>query len=120
ASVARVVARTERMLGPIDLLVNNAGTCEASGPLWQTDPAIWWRDVEIDLLGPVLLCHAVLPGMVERRRGRVINISSGAATYARAYLSSYTCAKTALTRLTEVLAAEAAPHGVQVFAYSPR
>ena len=56
-------------LGSVDVLVNNAGSGRAIGPVWETDPEVWWRDVEVNLRGTLLCCHAVLPSMIARRRG---------------------------------------------------
>jgi NAD(P)-dependent dehydrogenase (short-subunit alcohol dehydrogenase family) len=119
AAVAGAVAGAERALGPVDLLVNNAGTAAALGPFWETDPDVWWRDAEVHVRGAVLCARAVLPGMVARRRGRIVNVVSAAGARATPYLSAYACAKAALLRLTDTLAAEAAPHGIAVFAASP-
>ena len=117
--VRAMVAATEARHGAIDLLVNNAGAGPPFGPLWECDAAEWWRNVEVNLKGPMLCCHAVLPGMVKRRRGRIVNVASGAGTVAIPHMSAYVTAKTALIRLTEVLAAEVKPHGIALFAMEP-
>lgn len=120
ASVERMVAQTERELGPLDLLVNNAGINNAPEPMWEHGPEAWWRVFEVNVLGAFLCCHAVLPGMVERGRGRIVNIGSGAS-----YLpgggggTAYGASKAALGRFSETLAAEVASRGVQVFVISP-
>jgi NAD(P)-dependent dehydrogenase (short-subunit alcohol dehydrogenase family) len=118
-AIGRRVREVERALGPVDLLVNNAGLSGPFGPIAETDPAEWWRCQEVNLRGPLLCARAVLPGMVARRRGRIINIASGAGTIAIPYLSAYVVSKTALIRLTEILAAEVADHGIRVFAIEP-
>jgi NAD(P)-dependent dehydrogenase (short-subunit alcohol dehydrogenase family) len=118
-SVHRAVRETEAELGPITLLVNNAGTLGPIGPAWDADPADWWRDVETTLLGAFNCTQAVMPGMVERRQGRIVNVSSYAAIRPSPYLSSYAAAKAALVSFTEALAGEAAEHGISVFAVSP-
>ena len=71
--VEAMTATVERELGPIDLLVNNAGVGPSRKLPWEEDPADWWRVFEINVLGPYLCCRAVLPGMVERGRGRIVN-----------------------------------------------
>src|SRR5688572_26512450 len=76
--VERMTATVERELGPIDLLVNNAGVGPSPAPPGEEDPAKWWRVFEINVLGTFLCCHAVLPGMKERGRGRIVNTGSGA------------------------------------------
>jgi NAD(P)-dependent dehydrogenase (short-subunit alcohol dehydrogenase family) len=118
-AIGRMLLEVERALGPVDLLVNNAGVSGPFGPIAQTDPGEWWRCQEVNLRGPLLCNRAVLPGMVARRRGRVINIASGSGTIAIPYLSAYIVSKTALIRLTEILAAEVAGHGIRVFAIEP-
>jgi NAD(P)-dependent dehydrogenase (short-subunit alcohol dehydrogenase family) len=119
ASVERMAREVERALGPLDLLVNNAGVAGPLGPIAENDPAEWWRCQEVNLRGPFLCARAVLPGMIARRRGRIVNVASGAGTWAIPYLSAYVVSKTALIRLTEVLAAEVAAHGVSAFAIEP-
>jgi len=67
AAVEGAVAMAERALGPIGLLVNNAGTAAALGPFWETDPDVWWRDAEVHVRGAVLCARAVLPGIAPPR-----------------------------------------------------
>jgi len=74
---------------------------------------------EVNLRGPMLCTHAVLPGMIERRHGRIINVSSGAAEISLAYLSSYIVSKAALNKMTELLAVETKQYGIAMFAISP-
>jgi NAD(P)-dependent dehydrogenase (short-subunit alcohol dehydrogenase family) len=119
ASVDRLVAGTEERLGPIDLLVNNAGTCEGLGPLWIADPTLWWNDVETSLRGAFLCSRAVLPGMTDRRSGRIVNVASYAGTRPAPAMSGYAAAKAALIHLTGTLAEELDDTGVRVFAVAP-
>lgn len=120
AAVRSAVASVEQVLGPIDLLVNNAGRIESSEQsLWETDPAEWWAVVETDLRGPFLCCHAVLPGMVARRRGRIVNLTSGIAIRDSDIYSGYAAAKTALVRLTGSIVAAAGEYGVTAYDLSP-
>ncbi len=119
AAVGGVVGAAARDLGPIDLLVNAAGSAEPFGPIAESDPAAWWRGVEINALGPFLTIRYVLPSMIARRRGRIVNVSSGLGTRALANVSSYSIGKTALTRLTECVALESGAAGVRVFSISP-
>jgi NAD(P)-dependent dehydrogenase (short-subunit alcohol dehydrogenase family) len=109
----------EAALGPVTLLVNNAGTAQLPGPLWEADPEDWWRDLEVHVRGAFNCCRAVLPGMVGRRRGRVVNIGSMVGARDEPYVSAYACAKAAYFRLTGTLAAETAGHGVVVLCVSP-
>jgi NAD(P)-dependent dehydrogenase (short-subunit alcohol dehydrogenase family) len=118
-AVAATLGEIGRTLGPLDLLVNNAGDGGPIGPLEETDPALWWHTQEVNVRGPMLCTHAVLPGMIERRRGRIINVSSGAAELNTPYFSSYIVSKAALNKMTELLAAETRQYGIAMFAISP-
>ena len=118
-AVERVVAETERQLGPVDLLVNNAGHGGQVGPLWEVEPNEWWRCVEVNLRGTFLCAKAVVPGMIARQRGRIIITSSLAGVGPWPYMSAYAISKAAVTRLGENLAAETKAHGISVFALHP-
>ena len=124
-AVAWIVEETVRQLGPVDLLVNNAGLAAAVGPVWDVDPEVWWRDVTTNLRGSFLCARAVLPGMLARRRGRILNVVSsfGIHTHPESkptpYASAYSCSKAATIVLTENLAAMTQDHGVRVFAFRP-
>lgn len=118
-AVARVVAAVERQLGPIEVLINNAGRFQALGPVAQVDPDDWWREVEINLRGPFLCARAVLPAMMARGHGRILNIASGAGLEGIETISAYGVSKTALIRFTETLASETQPYGVAVLAVGP-
>ena len=118
--VEAMVGRVEDELGPIDVLVNNAGTFLTIGPLWEADPERWFRDVRVNLYGSFLCCRAVVARMVGRKRGYVINMaSSGGVGDPHPYSTSYACSKTALVRLTEGLAKEVQPHGIKIFVVGP-
>lgn len=117
--VDRAVEQTLERLGPISLVVNNAGAIETEVPLWEADPDEWWRVIEVNVRGPFLLTRAVVPAMLAGGGGRVININSGAATAPRADLSAYTASKAALARLTGAVDASAASDGVYAFDLSP-
>jgi NAD(P)-dependent dehydrogenase (short-subunit alcohol dehydrogenase family) len=119
AAVAETVRVVEARLGPVGTLVCAAGVNEPVGPLWETDQQVWWRTVTVNLRGPVLWAHAVLPGMVERRGGVIVNVASDVGLRPMAHFSAYAVSKTALIRLTECVALEAAPHGVEVYAVHP-
>lgn len=119
ADVERLVRDAESELGPIELLVNNAGMARAIGPPWDIDPDVWWADVEASLLSTFLCARAVLPGMIARRRGRVVNVSSYVATRPTPYLSAYAAAKAAVSSFSEGLAAAAGEHSVKVFTITP-
>ncbi len=117
--VARAVAEAEAALGGLDLLVNNAGGLRSTGPMWEVDPDVWWQDMAVNLRGPFLAARAVLPGMIARGGGRIVNITSSLALRPFPLASAYGAAKTALVRLTETLAGELAGTGVRVFAVAP-
>ena len=119
ASVQAMVSRAEAELGPIDLLVNNAGTFYAIGPAWEVDPETWWSDVTVNLLGVFLCCREVVPGMVARKKGRVINLIGGGTEAPLPYGSAYAVGKAGVMRFTENLAVELEGHGVFVFALRP-
>src|SRR5207244_8673556 len=76
AAVERMVADTERELGPLDLLAANAGIGNGGPKLWESDPADWWRVHEVNVLGVYFSCRAALPGMVARGHGRKIGRAS--------------------------------------------
>jgi NAD(P)-dependent dehydrogenase (short-subunit alcohol dehydrogenase family) len=119
ASVERTVAQVLREVGPIDLLVNNAGIGGPLGKFMDVDPDDWWRNLEVNVRGPVYLCHAVLPGMLARGRGRIVNLISDAGFHPLPFLSAYSVSKTALQRLGENLAAEYGEQGIVVFGLDP-
>lgn len=118
-AVASAVASIESKLGPISTAVNNAGTSLAIGPLWEVDPGAWWTDVETSLGGAFNVCRSVIPGMIARRQGRILNVSSYAGLRAAPYQSGYGCAKAGLTNLTESLAVSLLPYGIRVFTVTP-
>jgi NAD(P)-dependent dehydrogenase (short-subunit alcohol dehydrogenase family) len=119
AAVARVVGEAERQLGPITLLVNNAGVPGPFGPLWSIDPDEWWASQAVHIRAPVLFLRAVLPAMTQRRSGRVIIVSAKASRLVAANLSAYCVGKIAQTRLVEAVAAETRGFGVAAFAIDP-
>ena len=119
AAVEAVVAATVQHFGPPDLLVNNAGLAAREANLWELEPDEWWRVLEVNVRGPLLFAHAVLPHMLARRSGRLINIASNAGARPMPTASAYSVSKAALLRLTDCLAAETQAHGVSVFAISP-
>ena len=118
--VEEMVATVERELGPIDLLVNNAGVGLSGGLPWEEDPADWWRVFEINVLGAYLCARAVLRGMVERGHGRIVNTGSGASYLPMGGGSTgYGSSKAALGRFGELLAGQVADRGISVFVISP-
>lgn len=118
-SVAQVVAAVERHLGPVDLLVNNAGIARAFGLIAEVDDEAWWWEMAVNLRGPFLCARAVLPGMIARQRGRIINVASYGGLVVVERASAYCVSKAALIRLSQFLAAETREHGLAVFAIHP-
>ena len=118
-AINQTITAVEQSLGPITLLVNNAGSSQSSGPIWEGDPADWWRDLEINLRGPYLCSRAVLPGMISRGHGRIVNVASNLGIRPAPYATAYSCSKAALLRLTDSLAESVQAMGISVFAISP-
>jgi len=119
AATAHAVRRAEDELGPVDLLLVNAGAFAAGGRLWEADLELWWRDVEVNLRGPAVALHAVLPSMVARGSGRVVVMGSGFGTAATPGASAYASSKAAVMRLVDTVAEELAGTGVVALAVSP-
>jgi NAD(P)-dependent dehydrogenase (short-subunit alcohol dehydrogenase family) len=117
--VARVARATAERLGGATILVNNAGIAGPYGPVGVLDPGAWWEAQEVHILAPFLFMSAVLPGMIERGAGRIINISSPRSHRLTANLSAYSLGKTAQNRLAELVADEVKGHRVAVFALDP-
>lgn len=113
------VAQLRRRLGPIELLVNNAGVPGPVGPAWDVDARSWWQTIEVNLRGTFVCTHLTLPEMVARGRGRIVNMTSHAGVFRWPIVSAYSVSKAAVVKLTENLALEARPHGVSVFSVHP-
>ncbi len=117
--VERMVGEVERELGPVDLLVANAGIAHWGDEAWKADPDEWWRVFEINVLGAFLCWRAVVPGMIERGRGRIVNTGSGSGYLPGQRTTAYGGSKAALYRAAEGLALQLEPHGISVFTISP-
>lgn len=118
-AVQALVERAVSKFGAVDVLINNAGVQGPIGPLVENDPAAWWRTVEVNLLGTFHCCKAILPHMIARRSGKIVNLSGGGATSPRPNFSAYAASKAAVVRLTETLAEEVRPYNIQVNAIAP-
>lgn len=117
-SVVAAVAATERDLGPIDILVNNAGW-DRAGNFLDTDKALWERIVAVNLYGPLYMHHAVLTGMAERGRGRVVNIASDAARVGSSGEAVYAYCKGGLVAFSKTMARELARKQISVNVVCP-
>ena len=105
--------------GRVDLLINAAGVYGPIGYAWEADPDEWATAISINLLGTFLCCQAVLPHMVTRREGRIVNFAGGGAATPLARFSAYAASKAAVVRLTETLAQEVREFNVFVNAIAP-
>jgi 3-oxoacyl-[acyl-carrier protein] reductase len=119
ADVEQMAQTVRRQLGPADILINNAGSLSALGPVWQADAGRWARDVTVNLIGTFLVTRAVVADMVERRGGYVISLVGAGVDPPHLYTTAYDSSKAGVVRLTEALAKEAAEFGVKTFALSP-
>ena len=111
-------ADAANLQGPVDILVNNAGFTETA-PFLKTEPDLFERMIAIHLLGAVHTMQAVLPAMIERGRGHIVNVASTAGLRGEAYVSAYVAAKHALVGLTRSVAIEMTKRGVAVNAVCP-
>ena len=106
-------------VGPVDVLVNSAGVVGPNKPLWQTTDAEWRTTFDVNVLGVVHLCRAVVPGMIERGWGRIVNLASVAGKEGNPNLAAYSASKAAVIGLTKSLGKELATSGVLVNAVAP-
>ncbi len=118
ASVEAFIAAAETTCGPIDILVNAAGTT-AEQPVCGHPDALWQKIIDTNLTGAFRMMRAALPGMIERRWGRIINIGSTAASVGWKDNPAYCASKAGLLGLTRCVALEGAPHGVTAVMISP-
>lgn len=118
-SIEHAVSVVEELLGPIDLFVNNAGVPGPFGPIWEVDPDEWWKAQAVHIRAPMLFLAQVLPGMIERGKGRAICVSAIASRLVAPNLSAYCTGKIAQNRVVAEAAAELAGTGVAVFAIDP-
>ncbi len=115
-AAAGAVMRTH---GRIDILVNNAGITGGNATTWELDPAMWRRVIDVNLVAPYLVCRAVVPQMLQRGYGRIVNVASVAGKEGNPNASHYSASKAGLIALTKSLAKELATQGILVNAVSP-
>ena len=113
------VERWVREVGEIDLLVANAGRNAPEQRAWEVEPEEWRNVFEVNVLGVYLCCRAMIPGMIERGRGRIVITGSGAAYLPHSGSTAYSASKAAVWRFGNVLAEQLEPHGIPVFVISP-
>jgi NAD(P)-dependent dehydrogenase (short-subunit alcohol dehydrogenase family) len=119
AAVNFLVESAMRELPNLLGIVNNAGVQGPKGTLENVDIAEWLRTIEINLIGTMLCCHAVLPLLRHASYGKIVNLSGGGATAPRPRMSAYAASKAAVVRLTETLAEEYAEYNIDVNAVAP-
>ncbi|MFB0631301.1 SDR family NAD(P)-dependent oxidoreductase [Streptomyces sp. AB3(2024)] len=113
AAVQAMAALVRDEIGPVDILVNNAGSYPRV-PRQDTDEAAWHHSLDVNLTAHYRTCHALTPGMIERRWGRIVNIGSVNARAGRTNLVAHSTAKAGLLGLTRSLAREVGPYGICV------
>jgi NAD(P)-dependent dehydrogenase (short-subunit alcohol dehydrogenase family) len=121
AAAQGLVGRVQEALGPVEILVNNAGIGSSADPrpVVEYDDAFWDLTLAVNLTAPYLLCKDVLPGMVARRWGRILNVASVNSRIPSLHAAAYVASKHGLLGLTRVLALEVAKDGITVNAICP-
>ena len=119
AAVRAATAETLARHGKVDILVNNAGITGGNAPTWELPVEQWRRVVDVNLVGPMLTCSAIVPGMIAAGYGRVVNIASVAGKEGNPNASHYSASKAGLIALTKSLGKELAGKGVLVNAVTP-
>ena len=118
-SVTEALSSAGKEFGQAEVLVNNAGVQPPIGPFAETDLDEWKRNIEINLFGTVNMTRGVLPDMIARKKGKIINLAGGGSTSPRPNFSAYGVGKTGIVRFTETIAVELRGYGIDVNAVSP-
>lgn len=118
-SVETATAAALARFGKIDILVNSAGITGGNGVTWELEPAVWRRVIEVNLIGSYLTCRSVVPHMVAKGFGRIVNIASVAGKEGNPNASHYSASKAGVIGLTKSLGKELATSGVLVNAITP-
>jgi 3-oxoacyl-[acyl-carrier protein] reductase len=113
------VERMKVVFGGLDVLIASAGVQGPIGPLLSTSPKAWSETIEVNLIGAVNSCRAVLPSMVEKRSGKILLVVGGGSGHTRPNFGAYSASKAAVVRFAEGLAVEVSDHNVQVNCMSP-
>ena len=119
ADVGKAVAAHTRDIGKIDILVNNAGITGGNAPTWELAPDVWRRVIEVNLIAPYIVCHAIVPHMIGNGYGRIVNVASIAGKEGNPNASHYSASKAGLIGLTKSLGKELATKGILVNAITP-
>lgn len=117
--IKRLISETIESFNEIDILVNAAGVQAPIGPLVDINVQEWKKNICINLIGTMLCCKAVLPMMIKKKKGKIINFSGGGATFPRPYFSAYAISKAGLVKLSEILAQEVREYGIDVNTVAP-
>jgi 2-dehydro-3-deoxy-L-rhamnonate dehydrogenase (NAD+) len=119
ASIQKALKSTLKAHGQVDIVLNNAGITGGNAKLWELDPAVWRQVIDVNLVAPYLVCHAVVPHMLKRDKGRIINIASIAGKEGNPNASHYSASKAGLIGLTKSLGKELATTGIRVNCITP-
>jgi len=119
ASVDAAATATYERHGAIDVLINSAGITGGNGLTWELPPEVWRRVIDVNLIGSYLTCRAVVPRMLEKGYGRIVNIASVAGKEGNPNASHYSASKAGLIGLTKSLGKELATRGILVNAVTP-
>ena len=117
-AVKNLILKIKKNFPYLETLINNAAIHGPIGPLWGNDWSLWQEVIQVNLLAPVALCHALVP-MIKKSKGSIVNLSGGGATRPRANFSAYATAKAGLVRFSETLADEVKAFGVRVNCIAP-
>ncbi|WP_134678682.1 SDR family oxidoreductase [Paracoccus ravus] len=118
-SVDAEIEAAAKAAGPVDILVNNAGITGGNGKTWELEPSVWRQVIEVNLNAPYVACRALVPGMIARGYGRIVNVASIAAKEGNPNAAHYSASKAGLIALTKSLGKELAGTGVLVNAITP-
>ena len=119
SAVDRAGREAAERFGAVDILINNAGIAGPTAPLWECEPEVWHECIDVDLNGVFHCCRALLPGMLERDYGRVVNVASIAGKEGNPNASAYSAAKAGVIALTKSAAKETAHRNVAVNCITP-
>jgi NAD(P)-dependent dehydrogenase (short-subunit alcohol dehydrogenase family) len=114
-----LIKKTISAYKTVDILVNVAGIQKPIGPLIDANEVEWIKNINTNLIGTMLCCKYVLPVMISKKKGKIINFSGGGATFPRINFSAYAAAKAAIVRFTETIAEEVIEFGIDINAISP-